>query len=91
MIEKIATKELADFLEISGGFASQIKSGHRKLPPKYCVRVSQKFGIPLHKLRPDIFPDNGKPSNTSAIEPDAPQAKQPARPDNAGQRVEDAA
>jgi DNA-binding transcriptional regulator YdaS (Cro superfamily) len=56
MIENISTKELADFLNISGGFASQIKSGHRKMPPKYCVRVSEKFGIPLHKLRPDIFP-----------------------------------
>jgi transcriptional regulator with XRE-family HTH domain len=30
-------------------------------------------------------------TNTSAIEPDAPQATQSARPDNAGQRIEDAA
>jgi transcriptional regulator with XRE-family HTH domain len=30
-------------------------------------------------------------TNTPAIEPDAPLAKQSARPDNAGQRVEDAA
>lgn len=58
MIEKIPTKELADFLNISGGFVSQIKSGHRKLPPKYCAMVSKKYGIPLHALRPDIFPAN---------------------------------
>jgi len=55
MLKNIPTKELADYLDISGGFASQIKSGHRKLPPKYCNRVSKKFGIPLHELRPDIY------------------------------------
>jgi transcriptional regulator with XRE-family HTH domain len=30
-------------------------------------------------------------TNTSVIEPDAPQATQPARTDNSGQRIEDAA
>ena len=58
MIENIPTKELANLLNISGGFASQIKNGHRKLPPKYCSQVSKHFGIPLHDLRPDIFPPN---------------------------------
>jgi len=57
MIENIQTKELADFLEIPVSFASQIKTGHRKMPPKYCKKVAKRFGIPVELLRPDIFCD----------------------------------
>lgn len=56
MIKNIPTKVLAAFLGKTPGFVSHIKKGRRKLPPKDCVRVSNKFGIPLHDLRPDIFP-----------------------------------
>jgi len=52
----ISTKKLAEFLGTTPGFISQIKTGRRKMPPKYCVSVSEEFGIPLHELRPDIFP-----------------------------------
>lgn len=58
MIKNIPTKELADLLQISGAFVSQIKSGHRKLPTKYCLQVSKAFDIPLHELRPDVYPKN---------------------------------
>jgi hypothetical protein len=51
----IGTRELANFLKKTDGFASQLKSGYRKLPPKDCQRVSQHFSIPLHSLRPDIY------------------------------------
>jgi DNA-binding transcriptional regulator YdaS (Cro superfamily) len=54
-ITDIGTNELANFLNISASFASQIKNGVRKLPPKDCQRVSERFFIPLHDLRPDIF------------------------------------
>lgn len=57
MIKKISTKELAKCIGKSEGFASQIKNGWRKLPAKYCVLVSESFGIALHDLRPDIFPN----------------------------------
>ena len=57
MLEKISTKELATFMDVSEGFVSQIKKGRRKLPPKYCILVSKQYGIPLHSLRPDIYPE----------------------------------
>jgi DNA-binding transcriptional regulator YdaS (Cro superfamily) len=57
MIANIPTKELAECIGKTQGFASQIKNGWRKLPAKYCVIVSDKFDIPLYELRPDIFPD----------------------------------
>ena len=57
MIENIPTNELAKFLGTTDGFVSHIKKGRRKLPPKDCVGVSKKFNIPLHDLRPDIFPE----------------------------------
>ena len=58
MINKIRTKDLAECIEKTIGFASQIKTGHRKMPPKYCIKVSKRFGIPLHELRPDIYPSD---------------------------------
>jgi DNA-binding transcriptional regulator YdaS (Cro superfamily) len=58
MLKNIPAKELAELLGVSTGFISHIKTGHRKMPPKYCVRVSRKYRIPLHDLRPDIFPDD---------------------------------
>lgn len=56
MIKSIPTKELAEFLGVTTGFASHIKTGRRQIPPKRCVAVSERFDIPLHVLRPDIYP-----------------------------------
>ena len=61
MITDIPTKELAQFLGVQPAFVSHIKRMRRKLPAKYCVQVSIKYGIPLHDLRPDIYPPNPYP------------------------------
>lgn len=68
MLEKIPTKVLAEFLGTTPGFVSNIKSGFRKIPPKYCQRVSKRFGIPLEQLRPDIF---GEPETTDETDEDS--------------------
>lgn len=61
MIKDIPTKELAEFLGKTMGFASQIKNGRCKLPPKDVMKVSERFNISPIDLRPDIFGDeNGK-------------------------------
>ena len=52
MINNIPTKALADCIGSTPGFASQIKTGHRRLPPKYYKLVSEKFGIPIVDLCP---------------------------------------
>ena len=52
---KISPKQLAAAMGVSDGFASQIKTGRRKLPIKYLQVVSERFSIPKHQLRPDIF------------------------------------
>ena len=56
MFNDIPTKQMADFLGTTMGFVTHIRKGRRKLPPKDCYRVHERFGIPLHELRPDIFP-----------------------------------
>jgi DNA-binding transcriptional regulator YdaS (Cro superfamily) len=56
MIKEISTKKLAKCMGTTSGFASQIKSGYRKMPTRYCIKVSNEFGIPLHELRPDVYP-----------------------------------
>lgn len=50
MIKEIPTKELANCIGKTEGFASQIKNGRRRLPPKYLVKVSERFGISLKDL-----------------------------------------
>jgi hypothetical protein len=59
-LSDIGNQELANFLEISRGFASNIRTGKNKLPAKYCIRVSLHFNIPLHNLRPEIFPEEAQ-------------------------------
>jgi len=63
MIKNVKNKELATFLGVTPGFASHIRNGVRKLPPKDCVKVSKKFDIPLDVLRPDIFGTEQPESN----------------------------
>jgi DNA-binding transcriptional regulator YdaS (Cro superfamily) len=57
MIDKIPTKKLAEFLDVTPGFVSQIKKGRRKMPPKDCLRVAKAFGLRPSEIRPDIFGD----------------------------------
>lgn len=70
MIKDIPTKDLANCIGSTAGFASQIKNEWRKLPAKYCISVSKRFGIPLHDLRPDIYPDpNHDDQSTEMVTP----------------------
>lgn len=55
MMNEIKTTELANFLGKTNGWATNLKKGRKKLPPKDCLRVSERFNIPLNELRPDIF------------------------------------
>jgi hypothetical protein len=56
-LSDIGNQELANFLGISKQFASGIRKGTKKLPVKDCVRVSARYNLSLHYLRPDIFPE----------------------------------
>ena len=55
MIKNIKTKDLALILGCTPGFISHIKTGRRKLPLKYCRKISKMFSIPLKDLRPDVY------------------------------------
>ena len=47
--------ELAAILGCSQGMVSQYEKGRKKIPAEKCHEYSEKTGIPLYKLRPDIF------------------------------------
>lgn len=47
-------KEVADHLGISPSVCH--KWENNRVPAEKCKDVSEKTGIPLHKLRPDVFP-----------------------------------
>lgn len=31
-------------------------SNWRRVPPEYCVLFARKFRVPLHDIRPDLYP-----------------------------------
>jgi len=55
-LTKIPTKELAEFLGVTNAFISNVKAGRRKMPLSKVFDLSQQYGIPLHEIRPDIYP-----------------------------------
>ena len=54
MINTISATELALFLGKTIGWASNLRTGRKKLPVAECFRVSKHFGIPLYELRKDF-------------------------------------
>jgi transcriptional regulator with XRE-family HTH domain len=55
MLDFISARELAKFLGVTPGFVSHIRTGRRPLPIKYAKLISQRYGVPLHVLRPDVY------------------------------------
>ena len=55
VFEKMKPVDLAKCIGVTPSFASQIRTGHRKLPIKYIKIVSEEFNIPPRELRPDLF------------------------------------
>ena len=47
-------KEVADLLGVTSSVYH--KWENRQVPAERWVEVSEKLGIPLHELRPDVFP-----------------------------------
>ena len=46
--------EAADLFNVSQPYIAKWESG--KIPPERCLLVNRVTGIPLHELRPDIYP-----------------------------------
>ena len=53
LIKKFGVKRLADELECSSALVSRWR--YRRIPAERAKAVSEKTGIPLHRLRPDIW------------------------------------
>ncbi len=62
MIKDISATELAHFLGKSIGWASNLRTGRRKLPFAECFRVSEHFGIPLYELRKEFPREEIRPT-----------------------------
>lgn len=57
-IEKMTLAGLARAIEVDYQLIQgwRVKSRKYATPAEYCQAVAQKSGIPLHELRPDIYP-----------------------------------
>jgi DNA-binding transcriptional regulator YdaS (Cro superfamily) len=53
---------------ISPQFLTQIEKELRPIPPKAAIALNRIHGIPLHDIRPDIYPGGQNP----AVNIDAP-------------------
>jgi len=49
--------DLCREIGISEQFWHQIKKKERRIPPKTAYAIHRIHGIPLHEIRPDIFPE----------------------------------
>ena len=50
--------KFAEFLGVHPSFVSQLITGRRLVPYKYCQSIEDCFGISKHDLRPDVFGEN---------------------------------
>lgn len=60
----ISQRQLADAVGVTEGRVSQWLSSGR-IPAERCQAVSQATGVPLHTLRPDIYPPPPQPSEAA--------------------------
>jgi len=49
--------EMAQSIGVSQGLVSEWLSGNKKPSGQKCLLIHKKFGVPLHELRPDIYPE----------------------------------
>lgn len=42
---------------LSSQFLYQIEKGERPIPPKVAIALNKLHGIPLHAMRPEIYPE----------------------------------
>ncbi|MGZ5053345.1 MAG: helix-turn-helix domain-containing protein [Methylobacter sp.] len=57
LINKYKTKaEFCRAIGISDQFLNQIVKGKRPIPPKAALKLNELHGIPLHEIRPEIYP-----------------------------------
>lgn len=51
--------QLAEQLEVTTPTVSKWESGQRRIAGRLLPTVSERTGIPVQELRPDLFPEGG--------------------------------
>jgi transcriptional regulator with XRE-family HTH domain len=77
----MSTAQLAFFFKVSPNAARKWRMGESQLSPAHAIQVSKDLGIPLHKLRPDIW-DGPLPEPPAIVVPKIrrPRKKQSTAP-----------
>jgi len=55
-INDIKASELAAFLGVTPPFISHVRHGRKNLSTDQALKISDKYGIPLYEIRPDVYP-----------------------------------
>lgn len=83
----ITTSQMAFFFKVSPNAARQWRMGERRLSPAHAIQVSADLGIPLHKLRPDIW-DKPLPAPPPIV---VPKIRRPRKKQTTAQKKSGAA
>lgn len=55
-LSDIEPSQLTEFLQCTTSFTSQLQTGKKKCPADKAILISERFGVPLWEIRPDIYP-----------------------------------
>lgn len=55
-ITDIPTKDLVEALGCTPQLVSAVKNGHKRFGYQHALKIHNVFGVPLHEIRPDIYP-----------------------------------
>lgn len=55
-LSDIEPSQLTEFLQCTTSFTSQLQTGKKKCPTDKAIPISERFGVPLWEIRPDIYP-----------------------------------
>jgi DNA-binding transcriptional regulator YdaS (Cro superfamily) len=80
-LSDIEPSQLTEFLQCTTSFTSQLQTGKKKCPADKAILISERFGVPLWKIRPDIYPRHLFEAN------DASESNQQQRPTELGANV----
>jgi transcriptional regulator with XRE-family HTH domain len=52
--KKLSTRDLGEILGVAGATVSRWETGARVPNDRECLKIHEKIGIPVRKLRPDL-------------------------------------
>lgn len=73
-LSDIEPSQLTEFLQCTTSFTSQLQTGKKKCPTDKAIPISERFGVPLWEIRPDIYPRHLFEANDAIVQEQSPHS-----------------